>query len=223
MLRAVGATVSLDVLIVDIKLRTFPSRDREFSTYASDAWEAMSSPPTQEALQRVMRLRYPAAIVIAQSDFARHGEGPIIWYVFRTATLGAPPVDDEAPEAWAVLDDERTFVEVSPELAAIAELPARMMVGHRIEEFSNPNDPTIREDIARLWEHFTESRSIASTLRFNYSDGRPRELGYRLVADAAGTGRHRLTVRVLPGAPDDVDPARLRRRRRGDSKAGGRC
>jgi len=208
---------------VDVKLRTFPSRDREFAAYANDAWAAMSTPATQEALQRVMRLRYPTAIVIAQSDFARHGEGPIIWYVFRTATLGVPPIDDESPEAWAILDDERTFVEVSPELAAIAELPARMMVGHRIEEFSNPNDPTIREDIARLWEHFTESRSIASTLRFNYADGRPRELAYRLVADAAGSGRHRLTVRVLPSAGIDAEPPRSGRRRRGESRAGGRC
>jgi hypothetical protein len=71
------------------------------------------------------------------------------------------------------------------------------MVGHPIEDFSNPGDPSIREDIARLWKQFQAHHSISSTLRFNFDDGRPRELAYRLVADAAGKGRHRLTVRVV--------------------------
>jgi hypothetical protein len=81
------------------------------------------------------------------------------------------------------------------------------MLGHAIEDFSNPADPTIREDIARLWSEFRSSGALAATLRFNYADGRPRELGYRIVADAAGPGRHRLTVVELP-------PPVPRRRRR---------
>ena len=71
------------------------------------------------------------------------------------------------------------------------------MVGHQIEDFSNPADPTIREDILRLWSEFRSGGTLASTLRFNYRDGRPRQVAYRLDADAAGTGRHRLTVSVL--------------------------
>ena len=83
-------------------------------------------------------------------------------------------------------------------MRGIAELPARRMVGHQIEDFSNPADPTIREDIVRLWAEFRAGGTLASTLRFNYRDGRPREVAYRLDADAAGPGRHRLTVSVLP-------------------------
>ena len=180
----------------EIKLRTFPSRDREFGAFARIAWESRPPTPTPEAFQLDLRVRYPAAIVVVQSELARHGEGADIWYVFRTGNLGVAPIDDE-PEAWAILDDERRFVEVSRALAAIVELPAHRMVGHPIEDFSNPTDPTIRNDIARLWKQFIALRSIASTLRFNYDDGRPRELAYRLVADAAGKGRHRLTVRVV--------------------------
>jgi hypothetical protein len=71
------------------------------------------------------------------------------------------------------------------------------MIGHRVEEFSNPADPTVREDIARLWSEFRESGAIASTVRFNYLDGRPRELAYRLTADEDGDGRHRRVVRVV--------------------------
>lgn len=90
----------------------------------------------------------------------------------------------------------RRFVEVSPGLARIAELPSRRMIGQRIEDFSNPADPSIRDDIARLWEEFRSSGALPSTLRFNYADGRPRELAYRLVANADGEGRHaRDTVR----------------------------
>jgi PAS domain-containing protein len=183
---------------VDVKLKTFPSKDREFAAFARAAWEALEAPRSEEALQRAMRVRYPVAVVAPQNELARHGEGPPIWYVFRTATLGVPPIADEQPEeAWAILDDDRRFVEVSPMLARIAELPARRMVGHHVEDFSNPADPTIREDIVRLWREFLRRRSIASTVRFNFDDGRPRELAYRLIADAAGPGRHRLTVTVV--------------------------
>jgi PAS domain-containing protein len=183
-----------------VQLHAFPSRDREFVDFALAAWSVLPEPRSTDALQRALRVRYPAAVVTEQAELARHGDGPTIWYAFRTAALGAPSLE-AAPQrsgAWAILDDERRFVEVSTGLARIAELSARRMAGHRIEDFSNPADPTIRDDIARLWAEFKSGGSLASTLRFNYADGRPRELAYRLVADADGPGRHRLTVRVLP-------------------------
>ena len=185
---------------MDVQLHAFPSRDREFVEFARDAWAAVPQPPTPEELQRALRMRYPAAVVTVQNELARHGDGPIVWYAFRTAALGGPAEDVESAEdpAWAILDDERRFLEVSLALAKIADLPASRMVGHAIEDFSNPADPTIREDIARLWSEFRSSGLLASTLRFNYRDGRPREVAYRLVADADGRGRHRLSVRVLP-------------------------
>lgn len=185
---------------MDVQLRSFPSRDREFVEFAHGAWLSLPLPRTPEDLQHALRVRYPASIVTIQEELARHGDGPVIWYAFRTAALGVPAIDDTPTEeaAYAILDDERHFVEVSPALARIAELPARRMVGHAIEDFSNPADPTIREDIGRLWAEFRSSGSLASTLRFNYADGRPREVGYQIVADADGPGHHRLTVHVLP-------------------------
>jgi PAS domain-containing protein len=186
---------------VDVKLHAFPSRDRQFHDFAQAALNVLAEPRTTDALQRALRIRYPAAAVTQQAELARNGDGPIIWYAFRTAAIGMPPSGPEgAPasaEAWAIIDDDRRFVEVSPELAAIVELPARRILGHRIEDFSNPGDPTIRDDIARLWIEFQDGGTIASSVRFNYADGRPRELAYRLVADEAGEGRHRLVVRVL--------------------------
>ena len=71
------------------------------------------------------------------------------------------------------------------------------MVGHRIEDFSNPGDPTVRDDIARLWAEFRAGGALASTVRFNFADGRPRELAYRIAADDDGPGRHRLSIKVL--------------------------
>lgn len=185
---------------MDVRLNAFPSLDREFVEYVHAAWAELPEPRSPEVLQDALRARYPAAIVTVQDELARHGEGPTVWYAFRTAAIGAPAIDDAAePEpASAILDDERRFLEVSPALARIAELPARRMVGRQIEEFSNPADPTIREDITRLWAEFRVGGTLASTLRFNYADGRPREVAYRLVADADGRGRHRLSVHVLP-------------------------
>ena len=184
---------------VDVQLHAFPSRDREFLAFVEAAWTELPAPRTPDALQRALRVRYPAAIVTEQAELARHDEGPLVWYAFRTAALGVPPVDDSPASsgAWAVLDDDRRFVEVSPELARIAELPARRMLGHRIEDFSNPADPTIRDDIVRLWTQYRSSGTLASTVRFNYADGRPRELAYTLAAEPDTPGRHRLTVRVL--------------------------
>jgi PAS domain-containing protein len=185
---------------VDVKLHAFPSRDREFVEFAQAACAVLPVPQTPAALQRALRVRYPAAVVTEQTELARHGDGPIVWYAFRTAAVGAPGLESVPDRlgAWAILDDERRFVEVSAALARIAELPARGMVGHVVEDFSNPEDPSIRDDIARLWEEFRSSGALASTVRFNFADGRPRELAYRLVADVDGPGRHRLTVRVLP-------------------------
>lgn len=185
---------------MDVKLHAFPSRDREFLEFAQAAFNVLAEPRTTEALQRALRVRYPAAVVTKQAELARHGEGPIVWYAFRTAAIGIPPIGTDAsePEAWAIIDDDRRFVEVSPGLAKIVELPSQRMLGHRIEDFSNPADPTVRDDIARLWREFRDGGAIASTVRFNFLDGRPRELAYRLVADDDGPGRHRLTVRVLP-------------------------
>jgi len=183
---------------VDVRLQTFPSRDGEFQEFVAETWKGLPEPRTPDVLQRALRARYPAAIVKEQAELARHGGGPLVWYAFRTAAIGTPNGVPGAEEAWAILDDDRRFVEISPDLAAIAELPARRMLGHAVEEFSNPADPTIREDIERLWGEFKASGTLASTVRFNFADGRPRELAYQLTADAAGSGRHRLTVRVLP-------------------------
>jgi PAS domain-containing protein len=189
---------------VDVKLHAFPSRDREFQDFAQAAFNVLAEPRTTAALQRALRVRYPAAAVTEQAELARHGDGPIVWYAFRTAAIGVPPIGADAPvappDAFAIIDDERRFVEASPALARIVELPARRLIGRRIEDFSNPGDPTIRDDIARLWAEFKDGGAIASTLRFNYADGRPRELAYRLIADDDGEGRHRLIVRVLPDA-----------------------
>jgi PAS domain-containing protein len=189
---------------VDVKIHAFPSRDRDFLAFVDEAWVALAAPRTPDALQRALRVRYPAAVVTEQAELARHGEGPLVWYAFRTAALGAPTIDEPPtrPAAWAILDDDRRFLEVSPALAGIVELPAPTMVGHRIEEFGNPADPTIGDDIVRLWNEYRSNGSLSSTLRFNYADGRPRELAYHLGSDGDTEGRHRLTVRVL-APPED--------------------
>lgn len=186
---------------MDVKLHAFPSRDGAFLEFAQAALGALPDPATPAALQAALRARYPTAVVSVQEEMARHGEGPIVWYAFRTGTIGSPPEDDPNGDAWAILDDDRRFLEVSPGLARIVEVPARRMIGRQIEAFSNPGDTSIREDIARLWTEFLSAGTLSSNIRFNYADGRPRELAYRLHANAEGRGRHRLTVSVV-AAPE---------------------
>jgi PAS domain-containing protein len=187
---------------VRAQLKAFPSTDTEFARFARDAWATLGEARTVEGLQDALRQRYPAAVVTIQHELARREDDPVVWYAYRMGAVVAADAGREAspPEAWpawAIIDDERRFLEVSPELATIAELPVEVMLGRQLELFSNPADPTIREDIARLWREFERLREMSSTIRFNFRDGRPRELAYHVRADADGRGRHRLSVRVL--------------------------
>ncbi len=182
-----------------IQLRTFPSADPLFHAFACDALEALRK-PTTDALQDRIRARYPTAVVRAQEDLARRGGEPIIWYAFRFGTVafgqpGMPVIDWDSPDiAWAILDDERQFVDLNAALADIVELPREQILGKAVEEFTNPADPSIREDLASLWRHFADTRWAESTIRFNRLDGRPRQFAYRIVADDPEPGLHRLRV-----------------------------
>ena len=81
---------------MDVELRAFPSRDDDFIAYAQAEWAALPEARTPEAFQHALRTRYPAAIVRVQEELARHGDQPEVWYVFRTAAIGTPAIDDEA-------------------------------------------------------------------------------------------------------------------------------
>ena len=187
------------LLQTGIQLRTFPSADPVFHAVACDALEALRK-PTIAALQDRIRARYPTAVVRAQEDLARRGGEPTVWYAFRYGTVAhGPPgmrvIDWDDPDiAWAVLDEGRHFLDLNAALADIVELPREEILGRAVEEFTNPDDPSIREDLAALWRQFVETRWVESTIRFNRMDGRPRQLAYRIVADDPEPGRHRLRV-----------------------------
>jgi PAS domain-containing protein len=190
---------------VDIQLRTFPSADPTFRAYACDALDAMKRPSTR-GLQDNIRIRYPLAVVRSQEDLARRGAGPLVWYAFRYGSVahgppGMPLIDWERGDvAWAILDEERRFVDLNDALATIVEQPRDAILGHAVEEFTNPEDPLIREDIAVLWQQFVDTRWAESTIRFNRRDGRRRQFAYRIVADDPEPGRHRLRVAEIdPG------------------------
>jgi PAS domain S-box-containing protein len=182
-----------------VQLRTFPSADPVFRAYARDALDGLRQPSTI-ALQDHIRTRYPFAVVREQDSLARRGPGPTVWYAFRYGTVshwppGTPMIDwDSADIAWGVLDEDRRFADLNDAFAAIVEQPRDAILGRATEEFTNPEDPSIREDMAALWQQFVETRWIESTIRFNRRDGRRRQFAFRLVADDPEPGRHRLRV-----------------------------
>jgi PAS domain-containing protein len=183
-----------------VSLRVFPTDDHAFRDDAEAAMRGATSPV---ALQRTLRTRFPAAIVRAREDIADPGFGPDVWYVFRYGS--ARPVErwwTGGDHPWAILDDRRRFVDVSPALAAIVEAPAEAIVGHLVEEFANPEDPTAMADVEALWAQFLVAGSLDATMRFRRLDGTEREIEYHLVANSAGRGRHRAIVRELIHDPD---------------------
>jgi hypothetical protein len=185
-----------------IQLRTFPSRDTGFRAFVRDALADLATPMPAD-LQARVRERYPAAVVRPQDELARRGGGATVWYAFRHGTVALPQAGsaainwDDPASPWAIIDDERRFIDLNDALAAIVEVPRAEILGRAIEEFTNPNDPTIREDLAALWEQFVQARAAESTIRFNRLDGERRQLAYRIVADEPEPGRHRLRVREV--------------------------
>jgi len=190
-----------------IQLRTFPSVDAEFRLYVRQALAGLGR-ATPSRLQRAVRERYPAAVVRVQADLARRGGGAPVWYAFRHGTVApaselASAIDwDAAGIAWAIVDDERRFIDFNEALAEIVEVPREEILGHAIEEFTNPGDPTVRDDLIALWQQFLRAGSAEASIRFNREDGRPRQLAYRIVANEAGRGQHRVRVREI--APGEV-------------------
>ena len=190
---------------VDIQLRTFPSADPTFYVYACEALDAMKRPSTR-GVQDNIRIRYPLAVVRAQEDLARRGAGPLVWYAFRYGTVahGPPGIQlidwDGTDIAWGIVDDERRFADLNDALAAIVEQPREAILGRALEDFTNPEDPSIREDMAVLWGQFVETRWLESSIRFNRKDGRRRQFAFRIVADDPEPGRHRLRVVELDPA-----------------------
>lgn len=79
---------------MDVKVNAFPSRDAAFVEFAQAALTILPQPPTPEALQAALRVRYPAAEVRVQEELARHGEGPIVWYAFRAGVIVGKRRDD---------------------------------------------------------------------------------------------------------------------------------
>ena len=179
-----------------IEARTFPGDDATFRAAATEAL-ALADDPAD--LQRRLRERYPAAVVRQRDPIADPGIGPDIWYAFRYGSaLSGTRWWTEAGLPWAVIDAARRFVAASDSLAAIVEVPKEALFGHRIDEFSNPDDVTVLEDIEALWEQFLIAGQLHSTLRFRRADGTPRELEYHLEANGSGPGRHLAIVRELP-------------------------
>ncbi len=196
---AVRATIRI-LPAVDVSLHPFPSADRAFVDHVKASFDHLPADGrTPEELQRAVRRRYPAAVVKAQEELARRGNEPLVWYVYRSGSIGLPgdPVPSGSWPAWAVLDRDRRFVAVSDAFAEIAEIPAAAMIGRPLEEFSNPDDPTVREDLRGLWAEFRRTGRLDSTIRFNHADGREREIEYHLVADDPEPGRHRLSIREV--------------------------
>ncbi|HEY3335985.1 MAG TPA: PAS domain-containing protein [Candidatus Limnocylindrales bacterium] len=188
------------------KLQAFPTEDLGFRRYVAEAFAAllaeMDARPDAvlepEELQLRLRTRYPAAIVRPRETLADPGDGDELWYVYRFGSI-SPGIRwwEEPGHAWAILDDERRFVEVSTSLTTIVEAPRDALLGLAVEAFSNPDDETAPDDVRALWGEFLEKGELHSTLRFRRLDGAEREIEYHVTREGAGPGRHLAVVREI--------------------------
>ena len=188
------------------RLQAFPAEDLAFRRYVADAYatllaeveprpDALLEP---EELQVRLRARYPAAVVRPRDRLADPGDGDLLWYVYRFGSI-SPGLRwwEEPGHAWAILDDDRRFVEVSTSLTEIVEAPREAILGQLVDALSNPEDASALEDIRSLWSEFMERGELHATLRFRRLDGSPREIEYHVTREGAGPDRHLAVVREI--------------------------
>jgi len=191
------------------RLQAFPAEDLAFRRYVADAFatllaeieprpDALLEP---EELQVRLRARYPAAVVRPRDRLADPGDGDLLWYVYRFGSI-SPGLRwwEEPGHAWAILDDDRRFVEVSTSLTEIVEAPREAILGQLVDGLSNPEDASALEDIRSLWAEFMERGELHATLRFRRLDGSPREIEYHVTREGAGPERHLAVVREIETA-----------------------
>src|SRR5215211_856817 len=169
------------------RLQAFPAEDVAFRRFVADAFatllaEVDARPETllePEELQLRLRARYPAAVVRPRDRLADPGDGDVLWYVYRFGSV-SPGLRwwEEPGHAWAILDDDRRFVEVSTSLTEIVEAPREAIIGQLVDVLANPEDASALEDIRALWAEFMERGELHATLRFRRLDGSPREIQY---------------------------------------------
>lgn len=188
------------------RLQVFPAEDAAFRRFVVDAFAVLVADAGSrteilvepDELQVRLRERYPAAVVRPRDSLADPGEGDVLWYVYRFGSV-SPGLRwwEEPGHAWAILDDERRFVEVSTSLTGIVELPRDVLLGRSVEMLANPDDVTAPEDLAALWGELVARGELHATLRFRRDDGSPRELEYHITRDGAGPDRHLAVVREI--------------------------
>lgn len=179
-------------------LQVFPADDARFAEFVRQAQAAAGDDPGR--LQAAIRARYPAAVVRPRTELAAPDGAPPLWYVFRYGAV-VPPADrwwEHSGHARAVLDARRTFLEANEALGQIVEEPLERLIGAPVEAFANPADPSILEDIERMWQRFLADGELHVTMRFNRLDGTGRELEIHLLRDEAGPGRHVAIAREAP-------------------------
>jgi PAS domain-containing protein len=178
-----------------VGLHTFPSDDGAFRLFVEDEFARLGGASLDE-LQSALRIRYPFAIVRLRSELATFGKDGPLWYAFRRG-FGDPPSDRwwDRVAAWATIAADRTFVAVTDAFAAILEVPIATVIGLRIEELANPDDPTATLDVSALWTELLSRGFADGTLRFNRLDGTPREIEYHIARDPNRTGTYRAAIR----------------------------
>jgi PAS domain-containing protein len=191
------------------RLQAFPPEDIAFRRFIAEAFAATVADSDvrydialePEELQLRLRARYPAAVVRARDPLADPGDGADLWYVYRFGSVSpGRRWWDEPGHAWAILDDDRGFVELSTSLTGIVEVPRDALLGRRVEEFANPEDATATADVTALWQEFLERGELHATLRFRRHDGTSREIEYHVTKHGAGPDRHLAVVREIEPA-----------------------
>ena len=188
------------------RLQAFPAEDLAFRRFVAEAFAELlddvgtrpNARPEAEDLQWRLRRRYPSAVVRERDALADPGGEGEVWYVYRFGSVRPGRRWWEEPgHAWAILDADRCFAEVSTSLAEIVEMPREAILGQRVETFANPGDTTVGSDFDGLWSELLVTGELHATLRFARLDGTAREIEYHVTRDGAGPDRHLAVVREI--------------------------
>ena len=122
-------------------------------------------------------------------------------YVYRFGSdLARASLVGGARHAWAILDGDRWFAEVSTSLTDIVEVATGLILGQLVEGSRTPSDASALEDFRRAVGRVHGAGRAPRDAPLPALDGSPREIEYHVTREGAGPDRHLAVIREIETA-----------------------
>jgi PAS domain S-box-containing protein len=179
----------MPMLSRSIQVITFPHDDRAFRAHV-EAAQAVAGHWIGDAVERDLRLAYPAAVVRRAHPLAELSPGQETWYVYRDGEIGARGrvddwwSDERLPQA--IVGVAGRYVDANSAAADLFGVSRRQIVGKPAGSFTRHE---ANEEVGRrLFAALAESGALHSTALVRRPDGEEWPIEYHMRPTPASDG-----------------------------------